>query len=82
MVPMALRASLTDTVHMLGCFVCMHGLCSDYRGRKRASDSLQTGVIKICQLPRGWWEWNLGPLEKQPALLTTEPSQGSPSSIS
>lgn len=27
-----------------------------------------------CELPCGCWDSNLGPLEKQPALLTSEPS--------
>jgi hypothetical protein len=32
-----------------------------------------TGVIDSCELPRGCWELNSGPLEGQPVLLTTEP---------
>ena len=36
--------------------------------------SLETGVTDNCELPYGYWELNPGPLEKQPVLLTTEPS--------
>jgi hypothetical protein len=32
------------------------------------------GVTDSCELSIGWWELNLGPLEEQPVLLTTEPS--------
>jgi hypothetical protein len=27
-----------------------------------------------CELSRGYWELNLGPLEEQPVLLSVEPS--------
>ena len=33
-----------------------------------------TGITEGCELPRGYWELNLGPLEEQPVYLTTEPS--------
>ena len=33
-----------------------------------------TGVIAGHEPPCGRWELNLGPLEKQPVLLTTKPS--------
>ena len=33
-----------------------------------------TGVTHSCALPCSCWELNLGPLEEQPVLLTTEPS--------
>jgi hypothetical protein len=32
------------------------------------------GVINSCQPSCGCWELNLGPLEEQPVLLTTESS--------
>jgi hypothetical protein len=32
-----------------------------------------TGVQDGCELPCGCWEPSLGPLQKQPVLLTTEP---------
>ena len=38
--------------------------------QKRASGH----TIDGCELPRGCWELNSGPLEKQPVLLATEPS--------
>jgi hypothetical protein len=31
-----------------------------------------TEVTGSCELPCGCWELNLGPLDKQPMLLTTE----------
>ena len=37
--------------------------------QKRASDP----IIDGCEPPCGCWELNSGPLEKQSALLTTEP---------
>jgi hypothetical protein len=33
-----------------------------------------TGIIDSYELPCRYWESNLGPLEEQPELLTTEPS--------
>ena len=45
--------------------------------QKRAVDPITDG----CEPSRGCWELNSGPLEEQPALLTTEPSlQPSPCS--
>lgn len=32
-----------------------------------------TGAIDGRELPCGFWESNLGPLEEQPTLLTAEP---------
>ena len=39
-------------------------------GQKRAPDLITDG----CEPPRGCWELNSGPLEKQSMLLTSEPS--------
>ena len=33
-----------------------------------------TGITDRCEPAGGCWELNLGPLEKQPVLLTAEPS--------
>jgi hypothetical protein len=33
-----------------------------------------TGVMNGCDPPCGCQEWNSGPLEEQPVLLTSEPS--------
>ena len=33
-----------------------------------------TGVTDSCELPCGYWELNLGPLEEQLEFLTAEPS--------
>jgi hypothetical protein len=32
-----------------------------------------TGITDGCELPHGFWELNLGPLEEQPVLFTREP---------
>ena len=48
----------------------MHAWCP---GRPESYKSSRTGVPDSCELPCGCWELNLGPLEKQPVLLTTEP---------
>jgi hypothetical protein len=32
------------------------------------------GVIDSCELPLGYWDLNLRPLEEQSVLLTAEPS--------
>lgn len=32
------------------------------------------GVPESCELPRGYWELNLGPLREQPVLPTPAPS--------
>jgi hypothetical protein len=39
-------------------------------GQKRAPDLILDG----CEPPFGCWELNSGPQEKQPVLLTSEPS--------
>jgi len=36
--------------------------------------SPETGVTASCKLPFGSWELNLGSLEDEPVLLTSEPS--------
>ena len=39
-------------------------------GQKREPDLITDG----CESPCGYWESNLGPLEEQAMLLTSEPS--------
>jgi hypothetical protein len=46
--------------------MCVSGA---HKGQKRALDSLE---LKLWATT-GYWESNLGPLEEQPVLLTTEP---------
>ena len=36
--------------------------------------ALELEFTDSCELPRGCWELNLGPLEEQSVLLTPEPS--------
>jgi hypothetical protein len=43
-------------------------------GQKRATDL----ITDVCEPPGGCWELNSGPLEKQPVLLTSEPSLAFP----
>ena len=48
--------------------VCVHaGICV---GQKRASP--ETRVSDGCELPRGCWESNLGPLQEQYVLFIVE----------
>jgi hypothetical protein len=51
-------------IYVHWCFACMHIYV-------RVSD---IGVTDTCELPCGCWELDLGPLEEQSVLLTTEPS--------
>jgi hypothetical protein len=56
-------------------FIFMHYVCSGLPvckpvGQKRAPDLISDG----CEPPCGCWELNSGPLEKQPVLLTSDPS--------
>jgi hypothetical protein len=41
---------------------------------RRGAGSLETGVTDSCKPPCGYWELNLGPLEKQPVLSIAESS--------
>jgi hypothetical protein len=52
---------------MLWCFASMY-VCIENVG------SPGTGVRDSCDLPCKCWELNLGPLEEQTVLLTTESS--------
>jgi hypothetical protein len=53
-----------------GYFVCMY-TCTPEEG----IGSNVTTTIDSCELPRGCWKLNSGPLEEQPVVfLTTEPS--------
>jgi hypothetical protein len=50
----------------------MPGACG---GHKRVGTrSPGPGFTHGCQLPHECWEWNSGPLEEQPLVLTVEPS--------
>ena len=54
----------------VGFFVCLF-LVLFFNVCVRVSD---LGVTDSCKLPCGYWELNLGPLEGQLMLLTTEPT--------
>ena len=41
---------------------------------EEGTESPETGATNGCELPRGCWESNPGPLEEQPVLLTIEQS--------
>jgi len=45
-----------------------------YASAKEDLRVLKPEVTGNCQLYKECWEWNLGPLEGEQALLTTEPS--------
>lgn len=62
---------------MYGCFGCMYVyvLCA-YSVFKEAKGRHQIpGIIIMdsCDWLCGCWEWDLGPLEEHPILLTSEP---------
>jgi hypothetical protein len=61
-------------VFLLLCLGIM--LCTWYpRRAKEGIGSPKTGVIDGSSMPLYWqWESNLGPLQEQQVLLTTEPS--------
>ena len=50
-------------------FMCEHSACA-LEQQKTASHAITHGCEPLC----GYWELNSGPLEKQPGLLTAEPS--------
>lgn len=58
----------------MGVFACMyvHHACNaePKEAIKSSGTRVTDGYESLC----GYWESNLGPLEEQPALLTTEPS--------
>lgn len=53
----------------MGCFVCLYfcvPLTCLVPGRPEEDDrSSRTGIKDGCELPSGFWELNLGPLEEQ-----------------
>lgn len=65
--------------YVYGSFSCMHvyALCMYLVPwkRKHNLEFPRTGVRDSCELLCGCWELNSCPLEKQPLLLTAEPSQ-------
>ena len=62
----------------VGCSAYMHGcashVCLMLKETRRGHQPPWNWVIYGCEMFRGSWELNLGPLEDQPVLLTTEPS--------
>lgn len=63
--------------NMCVCFACMYvsvpHACHVLLEGKEVIRPLGTGITDDCGLPCGCLEPNLGPLEAQSALLTTEP---------
>ena len=60
------------TIHSLFCFVFNMHWCFAYMCVCVRVSDLE--VTDSCELSCGFWDLNLGPLEEQPVLLTTEPS--------
>jgi hypothetical protein len=58
-------------LHICLCATCVPGSCGS---QKRTSDPLGLELTDVYNLLCGCWELNSGPLEKQPVLLTSEPS--------
>jgi hypothetical protein len=53
---------------LLACMYVYHG--GHY---KEGIGSRGNRVTDSCELPSGFWKWNLGTLQKKPMLLTVEP---------
>lgn len=51
-------------------FVCLPHVCSTHGDQRK----VWTGVTDGHEPPCGCWKCNLDPLQKQPVLLTFEPS--------
>lgn len=80
--PHLFRSLLTSLSKNRICITCL-GVLTAYlhhhvhAWRPQSSDSVRAlgnGIAKSCELPCESWESNLGPLEVQAVLLTTEPS--------
>lgn len=48
--------------------VCASGSCKTHGGQKSMAEPLRTGVTDRCQLPRGCWKSNWGPLQEPPGV--------------
>lgn len=60
---------------MLRLHVCLYHMRAWCRDQKRVWNALElTGAIDGCELLHGCWESTLGPSERQPVLITAEPS--------
>lgn len=58
-------------------FMSVYNVCAEHVKaikKKRGIKSSGCGVMGVCKLPRGCWEWNLGPLQGLQGLLAFEPS--------
>lgn len=61
-------------VWMLACmYACALCVWSVHGGQERMWDSLGLALTNGCEQPYRCWEWNLGPLEEQSMLVTTNP---------
>lgn len=53
-------------------YICVPRVCLG--GQRRVSEkgvrSRGTSGTEGCELPCGWWQWNLGPLQEEQMLLT------------
>lgn len=55
--------------------VCVFNVCKCLWRLEKGIQSCGAGVNRwLWAIQHGYWELNLGPLQEQPALLTTEPS--------
>lgn len=52
-------------------FACVSGACG---GQKWVSGALELELQTACEPPCGCWDFNPGPLEKQPVLLAAKSS--------
>lgn len=65
------EASSTEATSVMDVFIfaCMHVYAPHAR---RSLQIPGTGIPYGYELPSDCWEWNLGPIEEQPELLTAE----------
>lgn len=65
---------------MLCLHICQHYCVSNACGGQRGHWMARTGVSNGSELPCGYWESNLHPLENEQSTLKNSPSSNSPSS--
>jgi hypothetical protein len=63
---------VTDFFFFFAVCMSMHCTCLESAEDRRGYQISGTGVTYDYELPCNCWEWNLGPLEEQPELLTAE----------
>lgn len=63
---------MSDMIHI--CLCILYGLGTHRGEKKKVVDLLEVQLHDYSELPYGYLELNLGPLEEQPLVLSAEPS--------